>query len=262
MKKPGSVQGQPFVIDNCNDCTLLVLDHCAQAQIDNVSNSKIFIGASSDSVFVRNCSDCTFTVACGQLRTRDCQNCTFNLYCKTEPVIETSLNMKFGPFNGVYPGHRGDLLDAELGGEDASDVNDEKWQNVFDFNDPSKTGEKNWRLLQPDEQQGLWCPLGKAELCIISSSSDVVAAVQQKVDAEKDNVVDDDYSFEESKTCTTFAKDEDQKKEGTTFHYKIKAFVSGGWSIMWTAVISVQEFCLNLFFKAFQPINKMLASGE
>jgi len=168
--------------------------------------------------------------------------------------------MKFGPFNGAYPGHRGDLLDAELGGEDVSDVNDDKWQNVFDFNDPSKTGE-NWRLLQPDEHQALWCPLGKAELCIILSSSDVVAAEQQKVDAEKDNVVDDDYSYEESKTCTTFTKDEDQKKEGTTFH-KIKAFVSGGWSIMWTAVCSVKEFCLGLFFKAFQPINKMLASGE
>jgi len=262
MKKPGSVQGQPFVIDNCNDCTLLVLDHCAQAQIDNVSNSKIFIGASSDSVFVRNCSNCTFTVACGQLRTRDCQNCTFNLYCKTEPVIETSLNMKFGPFNGAYPGHRGDLLDAELGGEDVSDVNDDKWQNVFDFNDPSKTGEKNWRLLRPDEQQGLWCPLGKAELCIISSSNDVVVATErQKLATEERNAVVDDYSFEEPQTHTTFANEEDQKKEGTVFH-KIKAIVSGGWSIMWTAVCSVQEFCLGLFFKAYQPINKMLATEE
>ena len=247
------------MIDNCNDCTLLVLDHCAQAQIDNVSDSKIFIGASADSVFVRNCSNCTFTVACGQLRTRDCQNCTFNLYCKTEPVIETSSNMKFGPFNGAYPGHQGDLLDAGLE-KDVSDSNDEKWQNVFDFNDPSKTGE-NWRLLRPEERQALWCPLGKAELCI-SSSSDVVATERQKLATEERNAVVDDYSFEESKTCTTFAKDEDQKKEGTTFHHKIKAFVSGGWSIVWTAVSSVQEFCLDLFFKAFQPINKMLASGE
>ena len=167
--------------------------------------------------------------------------------------------MKFGPFNGAYPGHRGDLLDAGLEEEDV-DGNDDKWQNVFDFNDPSKSGEKNWRLLRPDEHQGLWCPLGKAELCI-SSSSDVVATEQQEVVIEKHNAVVDDYSFEKPKTCTTFAKDEDQKKEGTTFQ-KIKAFVSGGWSIMWTAVNSVQEFCLNLFFKAFQPINKMLASGE
>ena len=260
MKKPGSVQGQPFVIDNCNDCTLLVLDHCAQAQIDNVSDSKIFIGASSDSVFVRNCSNSTFTVACGQLRTRDCQNCTFNLYCKTEPVIETSSYMKFGPFNGAYPGHRGNLLDAGLEGDES--IIDDKWQNVFDFNDPSKTGEKNWRLLRPDEHQGLWCPLGKAELCIISSSSDAVAAEQQKLAAEERKAVVDDYSFEKPQIYTPFAKEEDQKKEDAAFHYKIKAIVCGGWNIMWTALCSVQEFCLGLFFSACQPINKMLASGE
>ena len=132
-KKPGSVQGQPFVIDNCHDCTLLVLDHCAQAQIDDVSNSKIFIGASSGSVFVRNCNNSTFTIACGQLRTRDCHHCTFNLFCKTEPVIETSSGMKFGPFNGAYPGHKGDLLDADL------DPSINKWHAVFDFNDPTSS---------------------------------------------------------------------------------------------------------------------------
>ena len=165
--------------------------------------------------------------------------------------------MKFEPFNGAYPGHRGDLLDAGLEGEDVSDVND-KWQNVFDFNDPSKTGEKNWRLLRPDEQQGLWCPLGKAELCIISSITDIVATERQKLATEERNAVVDDYSFEKPMTYTPSVREE----EGTTFHYKIKAFVSGGWSIMWTAVSSVQEFCLDLFFKAFQPINKMLAAGE
>ena len=142
--------------------------------------------------------------------------------------------------------------------EDVGIINDEKWQNIFDFNDPSKTGEKNWRLLRPDEHQGLWCPLGKAELCI-SSSSDVVATEQQEVVIVKRNVVVDDYSFEEPQTYTPFAK-EDQK-EGTTFH-KIKAIVCGGWSIMWSAVSSVQEFCFGLFFNAFQPINKMLASAE
>ena len=165
--------------------------------------------------------------------------------------------MKFGPFNGAYPGHRGDLLDAGL--ETDESIIDEKWQNVFDFNDPSKTGE-NWRLLRPDEHQGLWCPLGMAELCI-SSSSGVVATEQQKLVVEKHNAVVDDYSFEEPQTYTTFAKVEDQKKEGTVFH-EIKAFVCGGWSIMWTAVSSVQEFCLNLFFKSFQPINNMLASEK
>jgi Tubulin binding cofactor C len=44
----------------------------------------------------------SFTVACRQLRTRDCHDCTFHLYVKTEPIIETSHNMKFAPFNAAY----------------------------------------------------------------------------------------------------------------------------------------------------------------
>lgn len=62
------------------------------------------MGACCSSVFVRNCSNCTFTVACKQLRTRDCVDCTFYLYSMTEPVIETSTRMFFAPFNGGYPG--------------------------------------------------------------------------------------------------------------------------------------------------------------
>jgi len=94
LKQSGPVQGQPFDILNCSDCELVVLGNCDMVQVDNVSDSKVFIGASSESLFVRNCSDCSFTVACKQLRTRDCQNCTFYLYCKTEPIIETSTDIR------------------------------------------------------------------------------------------------------------------------------------------------------------------------
>ena len=66
---------------------------------------RVFIAACVDSVFVRNCTGCVFTVACKQLRTRDCKDCEFRLYCKTEPIIETSHGMTFAPFNGAYVGH-------------------------------------------------------------------------------------------------------------------------------------------------------------
>ena len=94
MKLPGSVQGQPIEISNLINCEAQVLDHCDQVQIDDVKDSKVFIGASSESIFTRNCKNCTFTIACKQFRARDCENCTFYLYCKTEPVIETSTNLK------------------------------------------------------------------------------------------------------------------------------------------------------------------------
>jgi hypothetical protein len=81
-KLPNTIDGQPFDIADCNNATLLVLDNTDQVQIDNVVGSRIFVAASSESIFVRDCKDCTFVVACKQLRTRDCTNCTFYLYSK------------------------------------------------------------------------------------------------------------------------------------------------------------------------------------
>jgi len=83
-------------------------------QIDNVTSSKVFVAGSSESVFVRDCSNCVFTIACKQLRTRDCVNCTFYLYSKTEPIIETSRGMKFAPFNGAFEGHKAAMERANL----------------------------------------------------------------------------------------------------------------------------------------------------
>lgn len=38
-----------------------------------------------------------------QLRTRDCHDCTIMLFAVTDPIIETSHHMLFGPWNGAYP---------------------------------------------------------------------------------------------------------------------------------------------------------------
>jgi len=152
MKLPGSVKGQPFDISSCKGCRLLLLDHSDQVQIDDVSDSRVFIAASSESVFIRNCSSCTFTIACKQFRTRDCTNCIFYLYSKTEPAIETSNNIRFAPFNGAYDGHKQAM--------EAASLNPERnlWFAVYDFNDDKQTG-NNWRYLNASEEDPLWTPL-------------------------------------------------------------------------------------------------------
>ncbi len=157
-KLPGSVQGQPFNIANCHNCTILILDNCDQIQIDDCTNTKIFIGACSESIFTRDCKNCTLTIACKQLRTRDCKDCTYYLYCKTEPIIETSSGMHFACFNGAYEGHRDAMKAANLVPEE------NLWYSVYDFNDEEKTG-KNWSILVEHEEDGLWCPMGPADNC-------------------------------------------------------------------------------------------------
>ncbi len=94
IKNIGEVEGKPFEIIDCKDSELLVLDNTDQVQIDGCVDCKIFIGASSESVFIRDCCNCSFTVACKQLRARDCQSCTFYLCSKTNPVIETSSQIR------------------------------------------------------------------------------------------------------------------------------------------------------------------------
>mmetsp|Transcript_12145 Transcript_12145/g.15147 ORF Transcript_12145/g.15147 Transcript_12145/m.15147 type:complete len:326 (+) Transcript_12145:107-1084(+) len=205
LKPPKSIQGQPFDIIDCHNCTIKIVDRTDQVQIDNVTSSRIFVGASSGSIFVRNCRDCTFTVACKQLRTRDCHNCTFYLYCKTEPVIETSVDMRFAPFNGDYPGHETDMTNADL------DAGRNLWDVVFDFTPPAKkllghVVNKNWRRLLSEEREGVWYPLRQQQTRDDGECSMMWSPLQLKLkdaealvcDVHNDDDDDDDDGSEEN----------------------------------------------------------------
>ncbi|CAM9573157.1 unnamed protein product [Scytosiphon promiscuus] len=151
-KLPGDIDGQPFDLTSLRRCEVALLDRSEAVQVDELTDCRVFIAACVDSVFVRNCTGCVFTVACKQLRTRDCEDCEFRLYCKTEPIIETSHGMTFAPFNGAYVGHAEHLRAASL-------TTPNLWFGVYDFNDEAKTG-NNWRLLDEEERgDDVWRPL-------------------------------------------------------------------------------------------------------
>jgi protein XRP2 len=141
VKKPGEVNGEAFSLMNLEDCTVKILDHSDQFQADNIKNCKLFIGPCCESVFLRNCTGCTVTVACKQLRTRDCSDCDIFLYVKTDPIVETSSLMRFGPYNGAYPKQDEHFTSANL------DPTDNHWKRLFDFNKgDSSIPEPHWEL--------------------------------------------------------------------------------------------------------------------
>ncbi|TMW58364.1 hypothetical protein Poli38472_009923 [Pythium oligandrum] len=102
VKLPGSVNGQQFLIEACRDCDIFVLDHCTSVQIDDCVNCRIVIGPCNASLFLRNCRDCTLVCAVQQFRTRDCEKIDVYLYSATEPIIETSSQMRFACFPLAY----------------------------------------------------------------------------------------------------------------------------------------------------------------
>lgn len=230
-KLPGSVQGKPFVVSDCRRSTILILDNCECIQIDHVSDSKIFIGASSGSVFLRNCTNCTVTLACKQFRTRDCKECVVNLYCMSQPIIETSTGMQFSPFNGAYPGHINALTAAGL------DVTTDKWSQVYDFNDPSNSGE-NWSVIG-DDQVALWCPLGEAECCFPGCNASRRLFGDEEVNSDED-----------TKFSATVAVDEGPNR-----------FVQLGqrlWNIMSHSISVASAFCLGFILNSIDSGRRLL----
>lgn len=151
IKIPGSIDGQPFEIASCSNCTLVVLDHCAQVQIDDCRDCRILIGACSSSIFIRNSTNCSFYVCGKQIRVREVTKSTFYIYSFAEVHIELSKKLNFAPFNGGYPEQTKHFIDAQL------DPHHNLWYDIYDHND-QEAKRLNWALLDPNDYESPWFP--------------------------------------------------------------------------------------------------------
>lgn len=64
VKLPGSVAGQQFIIDGCQDCDFYIMDACAMVTVDDCTNCRIFVGPTRSSIFLRNCAGCSCAFLC------------------------------------------------------------------------------------------------------------------------------------------------------------------------------------------------------
>ncbi|OON17105.1 tubulin binding cofactor, partial [Opisthorchis viverrini] len=79
-----------------------------------------------------------------QFRARDCENIIVLLACATEPIIEASSGMKFGPYQCLY-----EELDAQFKSAGLSIFNC-NWSEIYDFTQDTGA-ESNFELLGPEE---------------------------------------------------------------------------------------------------------------
>lgn len=183
VKNPGDVDGQVFEIGDCENTTMIVMDHTEQVQIDQSKNCRVFIGACASSTFIRNCTDCTFYICCQQLRLRDCINCKLYVFSLAELHIEDSTKIYTAPFLGGYPDHAKHLATAKL------DPSHNLWYDVFDHNDPAKT-HKNWALLPESEYEAPWFPAGECPVAVLKTAPGSV----QRVEVESATMQSFDFS--------------------------------------------------------------------
>eukprot|EP00929_Paragymnodinium_shiwhaense_P040072 TRINITY_DN2094_c0_g1_i1.p1 TRINITY_DN2094_c0_g1~~TRINITY_DN2094_c0_g1_i1.p1 ORF type:complete len:2323 (+),score=731.23 TRINITY_DN2094_c0_g1_i1:122-7090(+) len=143
VRKPGSLEGQMLNLDGVEDSEVYICDVTAQVFVDFCKRSTLLIAPCESSIFVRDCEDCVFYIACRQLRTNNCSRCTFYLYSATEPVIETSVDLAFAPWTASYPKCQKQFETYNF------NPSRNLWNAVFDFT--GKKDKANWRILSLDE---------------------------------------------------------------------------------------------------------------
>lgn len=141
VREPGQIQGQQFIVEECDDCDIFLLDHSAQVTVDYATNCRIFVGPCESSVFLRDCKGCSVVVACQQLRLRDCHGMDMLVHVSAgQPSIETSSGVRLGCFQYSYFSLREQLRAAGLSAWNT------QWSNVHDFNHGDGTGQ-HWSFL-------------------------------------------------------------------------------------------------------------------
>ncbi|XP_063956961.1 protein XRP2-like [Lytechinus pictus] len=162
-KVPGKINGQRFIIKNCEDCTIYLFDHMATITVDDCTNCRLFVGPNKGSIFLRNCSSMKCVIACQQFRTRDCKSIETLLHCDSKPIIESSIKMKFGCFQFYYP----ELYDQFKAAGLKAFSN--TWSNIHDYT--PVPGEENWTLLPEDLNVEEFLPLPKSEELVAVGAS-------------------------------------------------------------------------------------------
>lgn len=152
-KTAGEIDGQVFDMADSSGATFVVMDRTDQVQIDCLTNCKVFLGCCSSSIFIRDCTDCVFYTCGRQLRLRGVTNSKFFVYSQAEVHIEESEGVSFAPFNGGYTEQKDHFAAAGMS------CDDNLWYDIFDHNDPDKTG-AHWSLIPKSDYGEAWWPAG------------------------------------------------------------------------------------------------------
>jgi hypothetical protein len=138
----------------------MLLDVTAQVFVDGCRQCRIFIGPCSSTVFLRDCEDCQVLVLCKQLRLRDCAGMEIALFCESQPVVESSRDIRLGCAQVGHGALGSQLENAGLNPWNST------WWDVHDFT-PRK--DPNYSFFVAQESQAFRRLLAGLEEVLICS---------------------------------------------------------------------------------------------
>ena len=126
-RNSGDIDGNQFIVDELENCKVIVTDVCDSMTIDRCKNCELILSAVRGSVFIRDCVNSKFQIVCGQFRCRSCTNCDFYMHVKTRPVVESSIDVRIGCSTVSYP----DLINQM--NRSGLDPLQNFWYDIHDF---------------------------------------------------------------------------------------------------------------------------------
>lgn len=146
-----AVDDQTVTATDLTDCIVRLEGHSGSLQFSKLQNCLVICGPTSRSIFLDDCTNCKFVVACQQLRCHRSKNCDLYLKVTSRAIIEDCKQIQVAEYNNNYDELKNDLIKSGLD----SSVNN--WNELDDFNwlatdKPSP----NWSVLDPDQTVPDW----------------------------------------------------------------------------------------------------------
>jgi len=120
--------GKDINLSNLADCIVYIYGYPSAVRIQNVINSEIYCGPVSRSIFLIDCYDCIFHLACQQLRIHATANTKFFIHVTSKAIIEDCEEVGFGCYFWRYP-----LLEEHFTAA-GLDIETNNWREIDDFN--------------------------------------------------------------------------------------------------------------------------------
>lgn len=120
--------GKDVLLNKIENCDIYLLGSYNTLQASQISGCRIFSGPASTSVFIDDCRESVFSVACQQLRVHETYATDFYIHVTTKAIIEDSDKVRFAPYTFSYETL---VEDFHISGLDPLSNN---WDKVDDFN--------------------------------------------------------------------------------------------------------------------------------
>ncbi len=141
-----AVDAKDVSLRRLRGCTVHVLGSPSTLHATQLDGCTIVCGPVATSVFVDECKETVFALACQQLRVHSTKQTSFFLHVTSRAIIEDCAEVKFGPYSVQYERLDDDYRKAGL------DRESNNWKEIDDFNWLARDkASPNWSLLPEEE---------------------------------------------------------------------------------------------------------------